>query len=125
MAAGVLDSVPILIMLVATRRATGSRLRLRGVGILAWDGLYTVGLTATRGRTFGQQAFGIRVVDRSTGARPSWRQSAARWATSALLPLPPGLLPTPASLVALRELQPEINRIRQSAGETARRSRRR
>ncbi|MFC7431562.1 MULTISPECIES: RDD family protein [unclassified Agrococcus] len=53
---------------------------------LAASGLYHVGLTATRGRTIGKRAVGIRVRLREREGLPIWRAAALRWLAHFALP---------------------------------------
>ncbi|MDQ3643767.1 MAG: YidC/Oxa1 family membrane protein insertase, partial [Actinomycetota bacterium] len=80
--------------------------------ITGLDAMYTIGLTAKRGQTLGQKALGLRVMDPRTGGPPTWREASLQWAATSLLPVPMSFLPTPPSLLSLRELQPQIDRVR-------------
>ncbi len=111
-AAGAVDSLPFVAMIVATRRTTGRSLRRWDVAITGVAAMYDIGLTATRGQTFGQRALGLKVIDPRTGGPPTWRDATFRWVTASLLPVPLSFLPTPQSVLALRELKPEIERLR-------------
>ncbi len=67
------------------------------------------------GQTLGQMALGIRVVDAKTAAVPTPKQSAVRWATAMLPDAMARLVPpserVEATLAAIKELQPEIDRL--------------
>lgn len=112
LAAGAVDSLPFVALILATRRTSGRSLRRWDVVITGLDAMYRVGLTATRGQTLGQRALGLKVIDPRTGGPPTWGAASRRWAATSLLPVPRSFLPTPPSLVALRDLQPEIDRLR-------------
>lgn len=73
---------------------------------------------ATRGQTPGMMVVGIKVVDAQTGAVPTLKQSALRWAAAvvpceALSRLVPMSARAESTLAAMRDLQPEIDRLTQ------------
>ncbi len=121
-AAGLIDSVPIVLLslplLGPQRGEVGGRRRwVRDLATRAMIGAYQVSTTAVAGQTFGQWAVGIRVVDQWTWATPTLRQLLLRWATTSLPQDLSALLPISAqekrALAAVRELQLEIERLRQ------------
>ncbi len=87
------------------------------LAVRAADGIYQVAMTAKFGRTVGQMAAGIRVVDRRTAAPPRWRQSLLRWALtslpSALLTLLPVSGKEEQSAAEIERLRPAIQDLRQ------------
>lgn len=119
--AGLLDSLPVLILalpsMLAGRRKDGSRSvpgrRLAAVAAIAASGAYEIPLIATQGRTLGQRMVGIRVVDEGDGTVPTVYRAAVRWA---LASAPQGLarlVPMSAGAGAtMADLQPEIDRLR-------------
>lgn len=119
--ASLLDSLPVsVVALPLTRPGPGDgtrRQRRRFLAALAFSGAYHVSLGATRGQTLGQRVVGIQVVDADTGAVPTPKQSAARWAMavvpealSRLMPFSPKVETT---LAAIEDLQPDIERLTQ------------
>ncbi len=58
---------------------------------------YHVSLIATRGATLGKSAVGVKVQRLVDQGRPTWGESAMRWATTDL----PGLIPTVGGLYSL------------------------
>jgi uncharacterized RDD family membrane protein YckC len=50
------------------------------VVVVVVQAAYFIVTTAIGGASPGQRLAGLRVVDTHTGRRPSWRQSASRWA---------------------------------------------
>ena len=62
--------------------------------------LYLVLTTALTGRTLGKKAFGLRVVDHTTGELPGLRAAVLRWAVPALPALISWLSPTVGSYTA-------------------------
>jgi hypothetical protein len=71
---------------------------------------------AVTGRTAGQAALGLRMVNEVTHARPGWRAAMIRWAVCQ----PPQVLLIAVSrsssvrraLEQLRELQPDVDELR-------------
>ena len=120
--ASFLDSLPFFVLalpfvlLRQTDYARRRRIRLE-LAAMAFSGTYHISLTALHGQTLGQMAAGIRVVDEKTGATPSSRQSAVRWALTTipggLLRLAPVSTRAENTLAAMADLQPEIERLRQ------------
>ena len=120
--ASFLDSLPFLVMalpfvlLRQTVQARRRSIRLE-LAAMAFSGTYHISLTAWRGQTLGQMAAGIRVVDEKTGAAPTSRQSALRWALTTtpggVLRLAPVSTRAENTLAAMADLQPEIERLTQ------------
>ena len=117
LAAGALDSLPfVALFFVASGGRAGAGRRRRELAVFGLDAAYRIALTAIRGQTLGQALVGVRVVDRDSGGRPSWRQAAVRWVVASAANLVPVLLPTPRPVRALQELEPEIRRLRREHG---------
>ena len=115
--ARLLDALPFVALVIARSRASGAKLRSWMLFITGLEGIYTVGLTATRGQTVGQMIMGVRVVDRTTGSRPAWPQCTLRWVVDARGQLVAALFPTPRWIEAFRQLQPEVERLRREHGD--------
>lgn len=121
--ASLLDSLPFLVVASALSFRTQSdrpRRQRRGSGVagLVFSGAYQVSLMATRGQTPGMMVVGIKVVDAQTGAVPTLKQSAVRWAAAvvpseALSRLVPSSAKAESTLATMRDLQPEIDRLMQ------------
>lgn len=106
-------------------RAPNRQRRLPGVlDVLSafLSGAYQVSATALAGQTLGQRTLGIRVVDQRTGGVPTWRQAALRWL---ILAVPDGLSllvrrfttrKTEKAVAAMRDLEPEVHRLREQYG---------
>jgi hypothetical protein len=79
---------------------------------------------AVTGRTAGQAALGLRMVNEVTHARPGWRAAMIRWAVCQ----PPQVLLIAVSrsssvrraLEQLRELQPDVDELRSQHGRNQR-----
>lgn len=119
--ASVLDSLPVsVVALPLTHASPGDgarRQRRRFLAALAFSGVYHVSLGATRGQTLGQRVVGIQVVDADTGAVPTSKQSAVRWAMAVVPEALSRLVPLSAkvatTLAAIEDLQPDIERLTQ------------
>ena len=116
--AGLIESLPFVGMALAVPRQTPTgrrRRRALGLAVLALSGGYHISLTAKRGQTLGQMVVGIRVVDATTAAVPTLKQSAVRWAVAAVPDALARLVPlserTEATLAGIADLQPEIDRL--------------
>lgn len=116
--ASVIDSLPFFALAVresnARARRAGRGSQLVGFGL---SGAYCILLTAKHGQTLGQMLLGIRVVDAKTAALPTPMQAAVRW-TVAMVPhslaqVVPLSRRVDTALAAIRELQPEIDRLTQ------------
>lgn len=121
--ATLLDSLPFFVMALALTFRTPSdrpRRQRHGSGLagLVFSGAYHVSLMVTRGQTPGMMVVGIKVVDAKTGAVPSLKQSAVRWA-AAMVPseglsrLVPSSDRAESTLAAMTDLEPEIYRLTQ------------
>lgn len=118
--AGAIDSLPFLALALAGREndSTARRPR-RGLRLVAFamSGAYYIPLTSKHGQTLGQAVLGIRVVDAKTGALPSLMQAAVRWAVAMVPDTLARVVPmsqrVEIELAAIRELQPEIDRLTQ------------
>lgn len=116
--AGAVDSLPFLSLALAVREKDfGAGRPQRGLRLLAFamSAAYCIPLTARHGQTLGQMVLGIRVVDADTGALPSPMQAAVRWTVAmvpdALARVVPLSQRVETELAAIRELQPEIDRL--------------
>ena len=82
---------------------------------MALAGAYHISLSANRGQTLGQMVLGIRVVDATTAAVPTLKQSAVRWAVAMVPDGLAGLMPlserVQTALAVIEDLQPEIERL--------------
>lgn len=117
--AGLVDAGVLTLLGFSVSRILGRRFVERrgssGVVTVALDAAYRIGLTALTGRTLGQLAAHIRVVQQDSGAVPTWRQATLRWAVAASAALGPGLVPLPGSarrwMVRAEQLQPRIDEL--------------
>ena len=116
--AGAIDSFPFLALaLVGRENDSTARRPRRGLRLVTFvmSGAYCIPLTAKHGQTLGQAVLRIRVVDAKTGALPSLMQAAVRCAVAmipdALARVVPLSQRVEIELAAIRELQPEIDRL--------------
>jgi len=69
----------VIVISVVTVLGVVAEGRARAAGGLVLAALYEIILVSRRGQTVGKMALGIRIVDRSTGSRPSVGQAVTRW----------------------------------------------
>jgi uncharacterized RDD family membrane protein YckC len=122
--AGLIDATVLGLLGFSASRVLGRRFvqqhRGASVIVVALDAAYRVGLTTLAGGTLGQLAVRIRVIQQDSGAVPTWRQAALRWAVAAPAALGPDLVPKPKSarrwMLRAEQLQPRIDELQREHG---------